>query len=359
MTLQAVKEEEFEDVSAEDFNDVATPEKKKEATAMEKFTKNVLRSAKIEEVPELSSLVGIHGGKTMKISDIAIFIGEPKDELLQDVFEKCSILNRVNLSSSVSLSLVKKVAVEILSAGFMAVPIVLARLDDGRVECVSGRHRLVFFALFYGADVEIPYYEIQGDISLSKARQIVIHANEGRKATAQEKAEHVVLDAVSGNADAELDEMYAEVATTKSKAKKYCIYNILRGHPTSISFPISHAGRQGGEGLTTISNIEGFIGNSTNWYKNMTRNDFEVEVANSVSFLNALATEMQKIEGFNPKQHMSNMALKGIANYYTKLEEPMERVGAVASAVVSLGNIGRQPSNETLDQLKKTIKASV
>lgn len=333
-------------------------------TLRQKAIRVMVRRAGVETIPELSSIMRGKGGEIVKISDIGIFIGEPLDELMAELAVECKIPNQVNLSAEVVKSRVVSLGAQILEAGRMYQPIQVARIkneEGSSLECTSGRHRLVALALVYGAGSEIPVY-IE-NMTLNEARDAVVVANQARPTKAMERAEHAVLRAVSGDVGAEQEELYNRTAKTKAKARKYCVYSVLsRGYPKKLSFKVSMTSSRKDGGLTTLTNVENFLGNSLEWNKDMKRKDFDKSLEGAVSFLNAFAKELQKADGFDPSHHMSSMAMSAVGKYYKTYREitgndATEVAGKVAGVVVDMGEIGRQKSEATYNLITKAMRS--
>lgn len=331
------------------------PAKKKviQLTPYQKVMNNIYRKAEIESPPTLEHLLREKQGTKVKISDLAVFIKEPEDEVLADLFKGMSKINRVNLSACVDVNRVKVVGGQILCAGRMYQPIQIADID-GSLECTSGRHRLILLALLYGADAEISVYIEK--MTINEARDAVVVANMARKTKAMEQAEHAVLQAVGGDIDAGQDEIYKKTVTTKARAKKYCTYTVLeRKKPAKLGFKLGTK-REGG--LATIRTIEGFWGNSLSWHRDMLREDFDKELKSSIEFLNTLATTFQAHKEFDADQHMASMTMSAVGKYYKTMLDAGVTIDAskLVDAVVAMGAIGRQKSESTYDAIIKAMK---
>jgi len=333
---------------------------KKPLTQKQKAINNMKRKAGMEpdaELPTIEHLLRCKQGTRVKISDIAVFISKPENEILVDLFKKMGIQNRVNLSTCVDLNRVKVVGGQILSAGRMYQPIQVAKIEeDGRLECTSGRHRMVFLALLYGPDAEIPVY-IE-DMALNEARDAVVVANMARKAKAREKADHAALASVGGDVDAEQDELYANMATTKAKVAKYCTFSVLeRSRPMKLKFDLGTR-KQGC--LASITIMEGFWSRALDWQKEMSRKEFDAGLKASIQFANKLAEMFEANPSFEASQHMASMTMKAIGKYYrTMLDAGTEIddafVKKVTDVVVAMGAIGRQSSDVTYTALVKAM----
>jgi hypothetical protein len=322
----------------------------------QKIVNNIKRKAGIDdgqEIPTLDELLREKQGTRVKISDLAVFIKEPENEVLKDLFKNMPNINRVNLSACVDVNRVKVVGGQILGAGRMYQPIQVANID-GVLECTSGRHRLVFLALMYGPDAEILAYIEK--MNLNEARDAVVVANMARKAKAMEQAEHAVLQAVGGDTEADRDDMYNKTVTTKAKAKKYCTYSVLQQQkPISLDFTL---GTKKEGGIATIRTIEGFWGSALDWHRDMNRDEFDEGLKKSIEFMNELAEEFQENASFEAEQHMASMTMTAIGKYYKTMadagvEVPVERL---VSVVVAMGEIGRQKSDATYTEIVKAMK---
>ena len=334
---------------------------RKPLTPRQKAIGVILRRAGVDEVPELDHLLRNKGGKAMRICDIGLFIDEPEDQVLAKIAKDCPCQNRVNLSAEVLLSQVKKVGSQILQAGRMYQPIQVARIEeDGAYECTSGRHRLAFLALIYGAKANIKVYV--EDMTLQEGRDAVVVANMARPTKAMERAEHAVLQAVHGDVNAAQDDLYKGTATTKNKAKKYCVFSVLKNkYPAELTFKLSLTASRHGGALTTITNIENFWSAALDWHKAMEREEFDAALKKSVEFLNKLADQYGQTAGFDEVQHMSSMALSAVGKYYSDVEsvtgDAISRVPEIATAIVQMGNIGRQKSDLTYSALAKALRS--
>jgi hypothetical protein len=243
----------------------------------------------------------------------------------------------------------------------MYIPIQVVKIaEDNVLECVSGRHRLAFLALAYGADTKIPV-NIE-HMSLNEARDAVVVANEARPTKALERAEHTVLQAVGGNIDAEQDELYTKTVKTRSSARKYCVFNVMkRKYPMRLGFKVSQTSSRRDGGLTTLTNVENFWGAALEWNQDLDRKKFDAMLKDSVRFLNEIAEEFQKHKDFNPDHHMASMTMIAIGKYYRAYSEIMGKnaidvVRILAKHVVKMGEIGRQKSEKTYKELSAALK---
>ena len=333
-------------------------------TKRQKAIRVMLRRADLDEMPTISHIMRGKGGEVIKISDIAIFIDEPRDELMAEIAAECKVRNRVNLSAEVLKSRVIAVGSQIMEAARMYQPIQVARIKDDEgntmLECTSGRHRLVAIALIYGCDSEIPVYV--ENMTLNEARDAVVVANQARPTKAMERAEHAVLRAVGGDISAGQDEMYEKTAKTKAKARKYCVYSVVRnGYPKKLTFKVSMTSSRKDGGLTTLTNVENFMGAALEWSKEMSQKEFDKELGKVVTFLNAVAKAFKGIEGFDPAHHMASMTMSSMGKYYKTYGEitgdnPVKVAPKVAEVVVSMGKIGRQKSEETYEMIAKAMR---
>jgi hypothetical protein len=337
-----------------------TKRARKPLTAQQKAIRLIVRKAAVDKLPSIDHILrGKVGTSRLEIKDIALFIEPPTDEFLAEIGKECLVKNIVNLSAPVVKSRVITIGAQIIAAGRMYQPILVARVD-GTYQCTSGRHRLAFLALMYGTSTSIPVY-IE-DMSLNEARDAVVVANQSRPTKALERAEHAVLQAVGGNVDAKQDELFTKTVITKAKAKKYCVYSVLeRGYPTMLSFPVSLTASRRDGGLTTLTNVENYWGASIEWHKDMNREEFDAALESATEFLNAIAKAMEVNEDFKPASHMAAMPLSAIGKYYRTYKEitgesPIGKVSDVASAIVEMGDIGRQNYEQTYEALAQVMR---
>lgn len=385
MTLDMKEALMGKNVSASDFGDstdaavaVAEPPKKGKSkrskaeagkaggkmTPKEKFLRGVLRKAGLDELPPLSQLMALRSaeGKQMRICDIAIFIGKPRSELLQEIAGNFDAINDINLNARVSLRNTKKVGVEMLQSGVMFMPICVAHIKESDThQCWTGRHRLAFLALAYGPTAKIPV--LVDEMDQSMACDAVVYANESRCVKTMEKANHAVLKATGGDMSLSREESYKLVVRNKSSVAAFCAHHILtvgiRG--CKFLFDISEdASRQEG-GLTTVRNVQGFWKKAISWTQETSFADFDAEVKASVEFLNALVAKMQPILDFVAKQHLAAMPLVAIGKYYrtiadSRTGDPMKEVGNIAKTVVGMGDIARIKSDVLYENLVSALK---
>ena len=372
-------------ISASDFGDnkdsavaMAKPSKKdtsrkakvgkqagrKAMTLKEKFLRGVLRKAGLDELPPLSQLIALRKSEAnqMRICDIAIFIGKPRSELLQELAGSFDAINDINLSAKVNLRNVKKVGAEILQAGVMFMPICVAHVKESGIhQCWSGRHRLAFLALVYGATASIPV--LVDELTQSEARDAVVYANESRRVETMEKANHAVLRTTGGDMNMNREDSYKLTVTRKSAVAAFCTHHVLtvgvRG--CEFGFEISENASRKGGGLTTVRNVQGFWKKAIPWTHKTSFADFDTELKLSVEFLNALAKGMQTISGFTAKQHLAAMPLVAIGKYYRTIADsrsgdPMKEVRNIAKTVVGMGDIARIKSDVLYENLVCALK---
>lgn len=343
----------------DELDDGAEKKTWKTITPRQKAINVILRRAGKEKALDVRQIMAGKWGTEVKIKDIAIFIGdEQTDELMSEIAKECPIRNRVNLSAEVSKKRVLDVGSEIMDAGKMYQPISVARIsEDNRLECTSGRHRLVFLALVYGVDTKIPVYV--EDMSLNQARDAVVVANQSRSTKALERAEHVVLQAVRGNIAATQDDLYYRTVLSKGKAKKYCVYSVVnRGYPMKLGFKASKDSSRKDGGITTLANVENYWGAALEWKNGMSRKDFDGQFKESMKFLNAVAASMQKKPEFDSKCHLAAMALAAMGKYFrvhmAAGKNPLSAAESVGKSIVGMGDIARQRSEKTYQALMKS-----
>ena len=352
-----------------DPDDVLVPGKPKKGPTLKKRARKplskrqktmgvILRRAGVP-LPTLDELLRGKQGQSVPISNIAIFLGDSKEPLIEQLTKECPLRNRINMSAEVVKSRIVAIGAQILEAGRMHTPIHVAAIrnqdEDGihvadSLECVSGRTRLAFLLLAYGPDIEVPVY-IES-MSLKEARDAVVVANQSRPVKARERAEHAVLKAVGGDTDVEQDDLYKKTVTTKAKARKYCIYSVSeRGYPTPLSFPVSLTSSRRDGGITTLTNVENYLGSAMEWTRETPRQQFDNELKVAVEFVNELVDSMRLVDGFEPSQHLSAATMSAIGKYYhVHCRGNGSAAGVasgVASAIVSMGSIGKQEPETT------------
>lgn len=280
-----------------------------------RIIRKILKRAGKTSIPPVDDFFKNKVGTWVKINEIALFTTQPKDELLAElVLESCPNWNRINCADILTNRMVE-VGSQILRDKVMYTPIHVARVEDGSLECISGRHRLAFFVLVYGGECQVPIY--LESMTLGEARHAVAVANDSRPMKALEHAEHAALSAVDGDAAAEQEELYRKIARNKNGIKKYCVYSIVkRKYPTELDFGASAVPCLMGDDITTISNLESYWGASLEWNKEMVREDFDAALMESTSYLNRLSHAFRSLEGFIPKRHMSSSVLTAVGRYY-------------------------------------------
>jgi hypothetical protein len=334
----------------------AAPKKRKTLTKAQKAWRLILRRSGKEEFPSLDDLMDGKNGKKVVINEIGIFAGTPKDPLIAELAADCMVGNTLNFSAEITKLRTLQVGTQIVKAGRMHTPIHIAKIkENGSLQCVSGLHRLAFLILVYGADSEIPVY--LEEMTLEEARDAMGVANDSRPAKAKERAELAVLKALKGKSNVNQDELYMQMATNKSNARKYCIYSIVeRGYPEKLCFKTSATSSRKDGGMTTLSNVETFLSEALDWYPELTRTDYDKLLKGCVEFLNALAVSFQKNANFNPDHHMTTKPMTAIGKYYyetafAKKEDPMTIVDKVADKVVKMGDVSRWNPDEIFNLL--------
>jgi hypothetical protein len=325
----------------------------------ERAVASMLRKAGRSAIPPIEELLKNREGTQVAIKDIAIFIGEPDGEILQEQAALVPVRNRCNLSAEVHEPRVLAVGADILKAGSMFTPIHVALIQPDVLECVSGRHRLVVLSLLYGPEAQVPVH--LENMTLNEARDATIVANDSRPIKALEKAEHAILRAVDGDVDAEQDDLYTKGVTSKASAREYCVFSVInRGRPAKLGFKVSLGSSRKGGGLTTLSNIKNFWACSLAWDSEKTRKDFDAELRDSIRFLNALVAEFEKNKKFNSMHQMSSMAMKAIGKYcrnYADISKKpvIDSVANIAKALVTAGEIGRWKSEKIYKLLLEKV----
>jgi len=339
---------------------------RKAVSSEEKLIRSILKKAGLEEAPKLETLVqSVSGSKMMKLKDIAVFLKVPDKAEEKDVLGKLAMAwgkeNDVNLSTEVNLKQVKKNAIDILSTGRMYYLPDVAHVKKVKypLQCVSGRHRLVFIALFYGLDVEVPV--IYEEMTLTQAREKAVFANNTRRTPALEKAEHMVLRAVEGDVEADRDQMYLKSVTSKGKAVDFAVFSVMDGNLRGgrLEFPVSQTSSRK-EAYTTITNLKGFWKHAIQWTREMTRKEFDVELKESNVFLNYMVNQLEDDKKFEKDQHFSAMALTALGKLYRTFKdadrEPLKLVETIAEKLLGQHGIGRKKSEEIYNSLVQGMK---
>jgi hypothetical protein len=359
-------------VSHEENEPAPTPKKEKAALKKlavkplndrEKFVQAVLRRSGLDALPKLETLFDKDLTVTRKIKDIAIFIGQPEDKLLQSIAAECPHKNIVNITAEVSIKQVTAVMEDVLSSQKMYHVIEVAKVKDApegeyAYQCESGRHRLAGLAILYGVDAEIPL-RITGR-TLFESRDSVVFANKTRSTSAIEKADLIMTQATNGDIEAKPDVAYDKVVRNKTSANDYAfsrsihqkIYGVKFEFDVSVTSAIGHC-------MTTATSIKGFLTSALTWSKGLTRIQFDGQIKESLKWLNALVKAMDKIEGFEKRQHMAQQPLKAYGELYKSLatsagttgKSPEEFIDSLAAKIVALGDIGRDKKTEVIAKL--------
>ena len=320
-------------------------------TPLQKALRVMMKRAGISKIPPDTQIFEGKTGPTFLISEIG-FISQDKqsDPLLAELAKTCPVRNRLN-RDDISRSQVLIVGAQIFKAGRMWTPIHIHRdIQDGRLECISGRHRLAFLALVYGADLKVPVY-LEG-LELRAAREATAVANDARSVKALERASYAITRAVGGDVEADQDSLYVKLATLKPNIIKYCVYSVIeRGYPSKLHFKMSEkSSRPKGE-ITTVSNVETFWSEILDWNKETKRQEFDAGLKESVKFLNALVSTAASLKGFDADQHLSAAALTAIARYCRAWKNVTGRsitdiAKDMAQAIVSVGQTSKKQQSE-------------
>jgi hypothetical protein len=333
--------------------------KRRTLTRVQKAIRLMLRRSGKEVMPPLDELMKGKAGKRVTISEIGIFAGSPKDALIAELAAECMLGNTLNFSAEITKLRMLQVGTQILKAGRMHTPIFVAQItENDSLQCVSGRHRLAFLILAYGADAKVPVY-IE-NMSLEEARDAMGVANDNRPAKAQERAELAVLKAMKGKSNVGQDELYTQMATSKPNARKYCVYSVMeRAYPLSLNFKVSATASRKDGGLTTLSNVETFLGAALEWNPETTRKDFDKALKNAVIFINELASAFQKNPDFDPDFHMTAKPMSAIGrNYWDYIvagNNAIVVVGQVADKIISMGDVSRMSAEDIYDRLASDL----
>lgn len=335
----------------------------KPKSPLQKERASLLKKAGINEsqLPSLEHLVREKQGARMKVSDIAVFIDEPENPALKLLYKDMRNINRVNPSAPVGVKRVRQIAPQILKAGRMYQPVLVARAqEDGRLECISGRHRLVFLAMVYGADAEIPVYV--ENMSLNEARDAVAVSNQSRRVHPMERTKHTVYQAVHGDVDAEQEEMFRSTAVNKTGAIQYATYSVFeRGNPISTEFGVSMTNAKAEGELATLRSVQRYLEGALAFDRSMTREQFDKEIQDAVNFLNRLVRKFQENDSFDCDQQMCSQMLKSLGSYYKSLKDAGANVDdafvqKLSDMVVALGKVGRRNVSELYTSIVQEMK---
>lgn len=314
-------------------------------TFKQKALRVMLKRSGLSKPPHIDTILEGKTGPRIPISSIGFFANNKQsDPLLAILAKECPVKNRLNRDDIIK-NRIFAVGTEIFKAGHMWTPIHVQRdLHDGRYECVSGRYRLAFLAIVYGSDLEVPVY--LENLTLKAAREAAAVANDSRPVKALERASYAILRAVGGDSAADQEKLYSKLANLKSNIVKYCVYSVIeRGYPEKLTFKLSELSSRPDGGITTVSNIEEFWAEALLWSKGMDQKEFDLGLGESVKFLNAFVSSIQKISGFDPDQHLTANVLWSIGRYYlnyNRIKNPILINEEMAQAVVSVGRTDRK-----------------
>ena len=329
-------------------------------TRRQKDMRVMLKRAGLAKPPPSEQILKGRTGERVKISEIGfISLDEHDDPVMDEIATACPVRNRLN-RDEVLKSRVLVIGSQILKAGRMWTPILVYRdMDSGRLECISGRHRLTFLALVYGTDLEVPVHV--EEMTLKEAREAAAVANDSRPIKALERASQAILRAVGGDTDANQDQVYKKLATHKSNVSKYCVFSVIdRELPVKLNFQMSERSSRPDGGITTVSNIECFWDEAFAWTREMTRQEFDKDLKESVLFLNAFIDEIRKVKGFDPSQHLSAGVMSAVGRYYLSYKNITHRSALevstkMARGVVGLGQTSKRQQGELYNALSGGI----
>lgn len=334
--------------------------RRKKLTRANKIIRLLLRKSGRKSIPPLDDLMRGKDGKKLVIKDIGIFAGTPKDPLVAGLAKDCMVGNTLNFSAEITKLRIVQIGVQILKAGRMHSPIHIAQIEEnGSIQCVSGRHRLAFLILLYGADVKIPVY--LEEMKLEEARDAMGVANDSRPAKASERAELAVLKALNGRSNVNQKDLYAEMATSKPNSRKYCVYSIMeRGYPEKLEFKVSATSSRKDGGLTTLSSVETFLGFALEWNSEMKQEEFDKKLKSVVMFLNSLSRSFQNNKDFNPDFHMTTNPMTAIGKYYlgyilTVKSDPIRVVEDIARVVIEMGDVSRYNYRKIYNEIANKV----
>jgi hypothetical protein len=318
-------------------------------TIKQKALRVMLKRSGMLRPPHVETILEGKTGPRIPISEIG-FISNNKqaDPLIASLAKECPIRNRLN-RDDIKKSRILAVGSQIFKDGHMWTPIHVHRdLHDGRFECISGRHRLAFLALVYGPDLEIPVY--LENLTLKAAREATAVANDSRPVKSLERASYAILRAVGGDSAADQGKLYAKLANLKPNVVKYCVYSVMeRGYPEKLTFKLSELPSRPDGGITTVSNVEEFWSEALLWTKGMDQKEFDHRLGDSVKFINAFVTAIQKVSGFDPDQHLTSNVLWAVGRYYAdynRIKNPIFLHDEIARAVVAMGRTDREKQSD-------------
>lgn len=328
----------------------------------EKVLKSILKKAGVDELPALEHLLRNKNGiMVKKISDVAVFVGSPENDVLAWLSEILPHKNVINGSAEVDLRNVVNVGTEIVKSGKLyQIPHIAEIGDDNVFQCTSGRHRLAFLALAYGPDAVIPFYSEK--MSMNEARDAVVYANDARNVGAREKAEHSAMVAANGDSGISQDELYAKMCFNRSEAKQYCLYSVVnRSYPIGLSFEVSTSSSKGSS-LATIGSVSGYWKIAVPWSQGMSRMEFDQKLLNATKFLNEIVDEMKTLGGFDCDQHLAAMPLIAIGKYYRTITDIGMSVDhlvveKLAAVVVGMGSIARVSTDNIYSAILSKMRA--
>lgn len=330
--------------TVEDDGKVAVSRAKK--TVKQKALRVMLKRSGLRKPPLVERILEGKTGLKIPISEIGFISSDKQDDpLLVELAKECPVRNRLNRHDIIR-NRILAVGSEIFKAQKMWTPIHVARdLASGKIECISGRHRLAFLALVYGSDLEIPVYVEH--MTLKAAREAVAVANDARPIKAIERASYAILRAVGGDSAADQTKLYDKLATHKNNVIKYCVYSVIeRNYPATLDFKLSELSSRPDGGITTVSNIEEFWGEAIPWTKNMSQKEFDQRLLESINFINSFVADIQKMKGFNPDQHLMSNVLSAIGRYCQTYQSVTSKTYVVLSDVLAKVVIAIQPSTK-------------
>jgi len=327
-------------------------------TLRQKALRVMLKRSELKVPPSLNELLSGKTGPKIKLSKIGfISLDDPKDPLLLELAMDCPVRNRLN-RDEIRKNRLLEIGAEIFRARKMFTPIFVCKnIDDDRIECISGRHRLAFLALVYGADIEVPVYmEMSG---LKTAREATAVANDARPIKAMERASFAIWNVVGGDPNMDQDVLYTKLASLKSNISKYCVYSVIeRGYPAKIEFALSElSSRPNGE-IMTVSNVECFWNEALVRNHEMAREEFDKELEESVNFLNLFVREVVGVKGFDASQHLSANIMLAVGRYYNSYQNitgrnAIEIYKDIAQNVVNIGETMKLPLSELFRKVSR------
>ena len=256
-------------------------------------------------------------GKKIKIKDIAVFEDEPDCPVLGHLWaEGMDKINTLHVQAPVDMDNVEKVGESIIAAEALLTPIHIATIKDNPdfYQCISGRHRLTFFALMYGTDAEVTCYVEEG-IDHSIALMSVPEANNCRKTSTTEKAAHlVILNGYSPKGRMNEEETYKALCINKSRFILWAIDKMVNERDGKTFKGKMKVGDRSNDEMSTAVFATG-ISSLCSWQKGTTYDQAVKMYDASISVMNNYYSYLKKVGVFNKVTHYHSKPYAGLMNY--------------------------------------------